>query len=133
MSAVEQRLKALEDENKKRKGNYPIAGSLVEFITDTSPVYYTRSPEGSLADINVRIKFQADNPVDGKSLVELRPEVYTDSSMRYTWANVFFVNQPQVGDGSIILNLKIKPQWGEGNFYFYIVATGTSGGTFTLL
>jgi len=132
MKTVEQRLKQLEDDNNARKAEYPIAGSLVSFVSQRSSTY-SRTSSG-IGSITARIKFQADEVNDeGKSLVSLSPEVSTNSNFSTIYPNITFLNEPQERDGSIVLRLSIPTQAVATTFYFRAVSTGASTGKFSLL
>jgi hypothetical protein len=132
MATVEQQIKRLEDENKARKASYPIAGSLVPFVVQKSQIWSLSG--GGNIDINIRIKFTPDTPSrTGRYLITLTPEVSIESDMSIRWPKQAFYNEPQSGDGTIILDLIISTPFATFDYYFRATASGTSGGTFVLL
>lgn len=132
MATTEQRILALTNDNKARKASYPIAGSLVKFISQYSSTF--SETNGDMGVINARIKFQTNMPNgSGKALATLLPQVSVSPDFSSSYPIVFSVNEPQTGDGSVILNMSISAPNGTTTFYFRAVAIGASTGTFTLL
>lgn len=128
---IERRIAALEEENAARKASYPVAGSLVRFTGVKSQVF--ERPIGSNQTVIVRIRFQADNPDrSGRSLVTLYPNVYVDG-LTVRWPRIFYMNEPQTGDGSVVLRIEIATTFWESTYNIIVTATGSSGGVFTLL
>jgi hypothetical protein len=132
MSNIEQRIANLENENKARKASYPVAGSLVRFVSQTSQVW-TKTGGGNVP-ITVRVKFTPARPSSGgRSIIELSPRVSINSDFSTTYPRLTFVNEPQSGDGSIIMRTSIATPGNVATYYIRVVATGSSAGTFTLL
>ncbi len=133
MASVEQRLVDLENENKARKGSYPIAGSLAKFVSQVSQTFEYVMPVGESAR-ELRIKFIAKNTKDGKSLVDVSPQVSINSNFSTPYPHIAYINEPQADDGSIVLRFYL---WGPVDqatrFYFRAFANGVSTGTFSLL
>lgn len=129
---TEKRILALDQDNKARKAAYPIAGSLIAFVNGYSSTY-SRTSNGET--ITARIKFQTTTPnSNGKSLVTLLPQISINSDFSTSYPIVFSINEPQAGDGSVVLSLSIgAPPTGTNTFYFRAVSSGASTGTFTLL
>lgn len=132
MSQIEQQILDLENANKQRKTAYPIAGSLVGFASSMSSTFSKSG--GGTVPVTAQIKFQADSPGDnGKTLVTLWPQVSANSDFSTIYPMVFSANEPQAGDGSIILDISIATPYATGTYYFRALSTGSSTGTFTLL
>lgn len=131
MPTTEQRIVALEQDNKARKASYPIAGSMVDFKSQYSPTY---SKSGNGTNVPARIKFQADSQgTDSRTLVTLEPQVSFNSDFSTSYPLVFSINEPQSGDGSVILSIIVATPYTTDPFYFRALAIGASEGTFTLL
>lgn len=126
---LEQRIVNLEYENRARKASYPVVGSLVDFVSQTSPTYST-GYVGS-ETINKRIKFTGN--VSKDVLVTLLPQVSFDSDFSTSYPIVFYINEPQTGDGSVIISINVNPPDDSGTFYFRALSIGSTTGTFTLL
>ncbi len=127
---LEQRISNLDRENKARKALYPIAGSMVKYVTQTSQTFTHTT--ATFNDI-IQIKFQPDKvDTNGRSLTEVVPQISISSDFSTPKSRVAYTNLPQTGDGSIILKAELSANSGV-LFYIRAVARGTSAGTFTKL
>ena len=129
---IESRIAALRQANQARKVASKISASLVRFVSSLSPTYSV-TPGGSA--ITARIKFQADSPDEnGRSMVNLNAEVSSNSSFSSDYIWRFSYNEPQAGDGSIVIRLTIAvPEDDTATYYFRIRSAGSTTGTFTRL
>jgi hypothetical protein len=132
MSNVEQRIAALENENIARKASYPVAGSLVKFVSQTSETWIKVG--GGNTPIDVTVKFTPNSTNEsGISLIELSPRVSINSNFSSTYPRLTFLNLPQKGDGSVIMKTSIATPSSSATYYIKVVAVGSSKGIFTLL
>lgn len=132
MINTEVRISNLENENKARKALYPVAGSLVRFVSQTSQVF--TKVAGSSELVVVRVKFTPDIiSQTGRSIVELNPQVSVYNNFSSTMPRVMYVNEPQTGDGSIIIKLTFQAPAGSTTYYIRVIASGSSLGTFQLI
>lgn len=129
---VERGLIALESENLARKSSYPVAGSLVAFDIQRSATFSVSG--GGNTVLNVRVKFTPSLPSsNGKYLINLSSEVYIDAGMSARWPRTFYWNEPQAGDGTLVIRIQIYTVNDTMPYYFRVTASGTSGGSFAVL
>lgn len=132
MSSLEERIANLENENNARKAAYPVAGSLVNFVSQTSQTWIRVG--GGNVPIVVRVKFTPyQSGPNGKSIIELSPRVSVYSDFSSLYPRLTFINEPQTGDGSIVMRTSIATPNGSATYYIKVVSTGSSKGIFTLL
>lgn len=131
MSTLEQRISALDRENKARKVIYPVVGSLVKFVAQTSQVWTVAS-----ASITTLYRFQfqvAKFGNNGKTMTYLTPQVNLANDFTGQMINVTYSNEPQPGDGTIVVKFHLPATVTSSTVYIRVVATGPSTGTFTKL
>jgi len=129
VSGVEERLAALDNENKARKAIYPVAGSLVRFVAQTSQTWTV--PSASPTTL-YRIKFQAEKyGSTGKTMSYLMPQLNLSSSFSGQMVNLAYSNEPQAGDGSVVVRFHLPATVVGNTVYIRVIATGPSTGVFT--
>lgn len=129
---VEHRIVDLENENKARKAVYPVAGSLVPFVSATSRVWSVVGRDS--IPVTVRVRFTPSKAISqGVSITDLFPQVSTSSDFGVLYPRMAFRNEPQSGDGSVVIELRILSSFTPTTYYFRILTTGVADGTFTLL
>jgi len=133
MTTTERRIVALENGNKARQASYQVAGGKVDFVMQTSQTWHIVGNNNT--PVAVRIKFQPDKPSpEGVSLTSLSSQVSYNSSFTWPTEDATAYNEPQSGDGSVIINiLAARVPFANTDYYFRVVSTGPSTGTFTLL
>lgn len=132
MRTTQQRIQQLINENEARKASYPIAGSLVKFVSQTSQTFIRVG--GGSAFITLRVKFTPLQPgPDGKSIIELNPQVSIQSDFSTLYPRLMSYNEPQSGDGSIIVRFSIQTPSSPTTYYIRVIANGSSLGTFEIL
>ena len=134
MSAnVQERVAKLINANKQRKVHHLVAGSMVKFTSQTSQTFSRTTATGEF-NVDVRIKFVANTPgANGKSLVNLFPQASISPDFTTLYPRLLSINEPQAGDGSIILHFVIAGPYAATTFYFRAISAGATGGTFSLL
>lgn len=133
MASLEWRIRALETENKARKASYKTSGGKVKFVMQQSPTWH-RVGNNNMP-VNLRVKFQPNKvSAGGVSLTTLTSQVAYDSAFTWPTEDATSYNEPQTGDGSVIINiLAARVPFIDMDYYFRVVATGPSEGTFTVL
>lgn len=133
MATLEQHIKALEDENKARKASYRIAGGKVGIVMQTSQVWHKVGNNN--IPIATRVKFQPTKiSPDGISFTTLSSQIAYDAAFTYPTEDATSYNEPQNGDGSVVINiLASHVPYGDEDYYIRVIAVGPSLGTFTLL
>jgi len=131
MNSLEKRVALLARENKERKAIFPIAGSLVALTSNTSETWVRDT--GPSGQVFIRIKFACNAAnADGLSMTTLTPMVATDANFTTRVTYVGYYNEPQPGDKSVVLNLRIL-YYSSRTIYIKALATGPSNGVFTVL
>lgn len=132
MITTEKRIKDLQNENRARKSAYPVAGSLVKFVSQTSQTF--TKVGGGYVMLTIRVKFTPfQTSPSGRSIIELRPQISIYSDFSTLTPRLFFVNEPQTGDGSIIVRTAIQTPSNPTTYYIRVIASGSSLGTFEIL
>lgn len=132
MNSLEKRIEALINENKQRKAIFPIAGSLVAFSSNISDTL-TRVLGVGGGVIILRVKFACDaSNAAGLSMTTMTPQVATDAGFTARLTYVGYYNEPQIGDGSVVLNIRII-HYSAATVYIRAIATGPSRGVFTII
>lgn len=133
MANLEERIAELENENKARKASYQIAGGKVAFVRQASDAYHFIGSNN--IPVAVRIKFTPDKiSENGTSLTSLYSQAYYDQALTLPVEDTTSYNEPQSGDGSVIINiLSAHVPFLDLDYYYRVIATGPSKGTFTLL
>jgi hypothetical protein len=133
MNTIERQIKNLEDENKARKASYQVAGGKVEFIMQTSQTFHKVGSDNN--PVPARIKFIPDKPnANGISLITLSSQVAYNDNFTFPTEDATSYNEPQSGDGSVIINiLAARIPYIATDYYFRVIATGPSTGVFTML
>ena len=121
MQTLQARIARLKYANQSRKAVRRISGSKIRFISQTSQEF---SGSGEWGFVR-RIRFTPSNPSDGGiSMIDLR----TQSS--FPQESIRSVNEPQSGDGSVVIRVTVAHGFAPRPVSFRIVATGTSRGIF---
>lgn len=116
------KLKALTDDLKALKANYPVAASLVKFYVVTSQTFTVSGQD------SVTIKF-TPTQISGKNvLVELRAKATISGNPVGFEA---FVNLPQDGSGEVKLRMDFESPSSTHNVVVF--ASGTTPGTFSMV
>lgn len=132
MITTEKRIKDLQNENKARKLAYPVVGSRVKFVSQTSQTF--TKVGGGYEVLTIRVKFTPlQTRPNGRSIIELRPQISIYSDFSQLTARLFFLNEPQTGDGSIIVKTAIQTPSSPTTYYIRVIASGSSLGTFEIL
>ena len=128
---LEAQIARLESENRARKAMYPVAGSLVKFVSQTSGVFTASGSNNQL--LTIRIKFTADKTTGGISMTKLSPIVSVQPDFSNRYPRLTYINEPQTGDGSVVIRINIGTPYDLTTYYIKIIAMGSPTGTFTQL
>lgn len=124
--SIEQRLAALENQEKVNKATFPIAGSLVKLVVTKSRSFSLQIPAASSATI--KVKFTPSKNLGQNNFINLTAE---STGTKYPCQ---YYTSPQTGDGTATITAVV-----EGSFLetltanIIITASGTVTGSFTIV
>ncbi len=127
------RINKLDQNNKSRKATYPIAGSLIPMRAGFSDPIVIHSPEGQ-QDHTVRIKLTPDKvSTNGKYLITLRAKLFYNAAMTNRLSNMFFLTEPQTGDGTIVIRVSFSASYSASDYYLQVSSSGVANGIFQVI
>ena len=129
-SSIEQRISALENQNRERKVAKKVVGSLAKFTSKTSQTFTVAVP-GSGSSQAIRIKFTAKNTQNGISMTGLKTQVASDPNFANIWPMTNSYTEIQTGDGSVVVDTRIATLADDRTFYVRAIASGTTDGDFS--
>lgn len=133
IDSTQVRINKLDQNNKSRKSTYPIAGSLIPMKASFSDLITVHSPEGVQSHV-VRVKLTPDKQSsNGKYLITLRAKVFYNTALTNRLSRVFFITEPQSGDGTVVIRVSINTDYPESDYYLQISSSGVSSGTFQVI